>query len=213
MATGQLDAGLHTQLQRRHKRRGVCPAGRRQRSGWEASSAPSTVAMPAALRGSCRMGSLDLNFGPFPIVTVGWFFAIALQPDGKPIIGGNFYRPRRTSGIPTSPDCSRRAQPQMSLDRTELRFGAVTNGAQLLSANLHADSCSCTQSRDWHGNVDGNVEPTLAAGRLPRRAAARRTFRSASSRPPACRLVEPLPLLSRCPLSARPLRLVRSTSP
>ncbi len=75
-------------------------------------------------------GSLDLTFGPFPIVQFG-VLAIALQPDGKPIIGGNFFGP--AVGHSDIARLLPQTQPQMSLDRTELRFGAVTNGAQLLS--------------------------------------------------------------------------------
>jgi len=75
-------------------------------------------------------GSLDITFGPFP-VTSGGVLAIALQPDGKPIIGGNFF-----GAAVGHPDIARllpQTPPQMSLDKTELRFGAVTNGALLLS--------------------------------------------------------------------------------
>ena len=75
-------------------------------------------------------GSLDLAFGPFPI-TSGGVLAIALQPDGKPIIGGNFF-----GAAVGHSDIARllpQTPPQMSLDKTELRFGAVTNGALLLS--------------------------------------------------------------------------------
>ena len=75
-------------------------------------------------------GSLDLTFGPFPIAQAG-VLAVVLQPDGKPIIGGNFFGP--AVGHPDIARLLPQTAPTMSLDKTELRFGAVTNGAMFLS--------------------------------------------------------------------------------
>ncbi len=75
-------------------------------------------------------GSLDLTFGPFP-VTTGGVLAIALQPDGKPIIGGTFSGP--AAGHADIARLLPAPLPQMSFDKTKLRFGAVTNGSMLLT--------------------------------------------------------------------------------
>ncbi len=104
-------------------------------------------------------GALDLTFGPFP-VTSGWVLAVVLQPDGKPIVGGNFFGPAVGHAdiarlLPQSP--------QMSLDRTELRFGATSNGSAFV-AQTAAQNHSTDPERNRHGDVDGDVESAVAAG-------------------------------------------------
>ena len=75
-------------------------------------------------------GSLDVSFGPFPIAQAG-VLAVVLQPDGKPIIGGNFFGP--AIGHADIARLLPETSSQVVLDRTDLRFGAVTNGATFLS--------------------------------------------------------------------------------
>jgi hypothetical protein len=87
-------------------------------------------------------GSLDLTFGPFPIAQAG-VLAVVLQPDGKPIIGGNFFGP--AVGHADIARLLPQTAPTMSLDKTDLRFGAVTNGAQFLSQTA-AQVVQLTQS-------------------------------------------------------------------
>jgi uncharacterized delta-60 repeat protein len=75
-------------------------------------------------------GSLDITFGPFPVTGFA-VLAIALQPDGKPIIGGNF-----DGAAVGHPDIARllpETAPTIVFDKLSLKFGAVTNGAMLLS--------------------------------------------------------------------------------
>ena len=75
-------------------------------------------------------GSLDVTFGPFPIAQAG-VLAVVLQPDGNLIIGGNFFGP--AIGHPDIARLLPETAPTTSLDKTDLRFGAVTNGAMFLS--------------------------------------------------------------------------------
>ena len=53
--------------------------------------------------------------------------------------------------------------PGMALDKTALRFGAVTTGTAL-SSQTAAQVVRLTQSGHGDGDVDGDVEPAVAAG-------------------------------------------------
>ena len=55
------------------------------------------------------------------------------------------------------------APPTMALDKTALRFAAVTNGTTFVSQTA-AQIVRLTQTRHGDRDVDGDVEPTLAAG-------------------------------------------------
>jgi|GEM_PF-1164951 len=141
---------------------------------------PHGAAQSTPRHGFARLnadGTLDSTFDPHPNSPV---YAIAIQPDGKIVIGGNFSTLQPAgAGSPTLRFCAARLNPNGSIDPdfdphisgenpaivTSIALppgGKVLIGGYFDSLQPHADGPTFTRHHLARLNADGSVDPDFA---------------------------------------------------